>query len=214
MSDLRTVVANNISELRQKQGLTQLALAEILNYSDKAISKWERGESFPDVFMLKRLADLFGVSVDYLLSEDHSEAVHREAEVSKMVRRNRMLISFLATMLVWLIATVTFVTVGIALPDSPLPAWVHFLYAVPISAVVILIFNSIWGRRRLNYLIIAVITWTVLLSIHITILTLTQLNLWIIYIIGVPVQIIIFLWSGINYPKTKRNSRKKVRKNT
>ena len=213
MSDLRTVVANNISELRQKQGLTQLALAEILNYSDKAISKWERGESFPDVFMLKRLADLFGVSVDYLLSEDHSEAVHREAEVSKMVRRNRMLISFLATMLVWLIATVTFVTVGIALPDSPLPAWVHFLYAVPISAVVILIFNSIWGRRRLNYLIIAVITWTVLLSIHITILTLTQLNLWIIYIIGVPVQIIIFLWSGINYPKTKRNSRKKVRKN-
>ena len=212
MSDLRTVVANNISELRQKQGLTQLALAEILNYSDKAISKWERGESFPDVFMLKRLADLFGVSVDYLLSEDHSEAVHREAEVSKMVRRNRMLISFLATMLVWLIATVTFVTVGIALPDYPLPAWVHFLYAVPISAVVILIFNSIWGRRKLNYLIIAVITWTVLLSIHITILTLTQLNLWIIYIIGVPVQIIIFLWSGINYPKTKRNYGKKVRK--
>lgn len=213
MSDLRTVVANNISELRQKHGMTQLALAEMLNYSDKSISKWERGESFPDVFMLKRLADLFGVSVDYLLSEDHSEAVHREAEVSRMVRRNRILISFLATMLVWLIATVSFVTVNLAIPSSPLPAWALFLYAIPLSSVVILVFNSIWGRRKLNYLIITVINWTVLLSIHITILTLTQLNLWIIYIIGVPVQIIIFLWSGIHYPKAKRNPRKKERKN-
>lgn len=213
MSDLRTVVANNISELRQKKGMTQLILAEKLNYSDKAISKWERGESFPDVFMLKRLADLFGVSVDYLLSEDHSEAIRREAEVSKMVHRNRILISFLATMLIWLIATVSFVTLGLALPDSPLPAWVLFIYAIPLSSVVILIFNSIWGRRKLNYLIIAVINWTVLLSVHITIVTLTALNLWIIYIIGVPVQIIIFLWSGLNYPKAKRNPRRKERKN-
>ncbi len=213
MSDLRDVVANNISQLRQKQGMTQLALAEMLNYSDKAISKWERGESFPDVFMLKRLADLFGVSVDYLLSEDHSEIIHREAQISKMVRRNRILISFLATMSVWLIASVSFVTLNLAIPASPLPAWALFLYAVPISSVVILTFNSIWGRRKLNYLIISIINWTVLLSIHLSIFSVTGLNLWIMYIIGVPAQIIIFLWSGLNYPKPKKSRRRKERKN-
>ena len=78
--------------------------------------------------------------------------------------------------------------------------------------IIVLIFNSIWGITKFNYLIIAVINWTVLLSVHMTIVMLTALNLWIIYLIGIPVQIIIFLWSGLNYPKAKK-PHKKARKN-
>lgn len=72
MEDLKAVIAKNITELRKENKLTQLELAEKLNYSDKSVSKWERGESIPDVIVLKELADLFGVSVDYML-KPHKE---------------------------------------------------------------------------------------------------------------------------------------------
>ena len=49
---LKQTVANNIAQLRKSKGLTQLELAERLNYSDKAVSKWERGEGLPDVLVL------------------------------------------------------------------------------------------------------------------------------------------------------------------
>ena len=214
VSDLREIVAKNICELRQGAGMTQLMLAEKLNYSDKAISKWERGESFPDIFMLKTIADLFGVSVDYLMAEDHVDSIKLDAVTSKIVRRNRILISFLATMLVWLIATVAFVTVRLVAPDSIFPEGMLFIYAAPISMLVTLIFNSIWGVHKLNYLIITFMSWTLLLSLHLTFLLVGDLNIWLIYIIGIPIQIIIFLWSGINNPNPKIKRRKGIKNET
>ena len=215
MTELRDVIAKNISDLRQKNKMTQLTLAQKLNYSDKAISKWERGESFPDIFMLKRLADLFGVSVDYLLSGDHSEAEARAAQVTRTVRRNRMIISVLANMLIWLIATVAFVIAGLVHPDAPFPEWMVFFYALPISSVVSLVFNSIWGRKKLNYLIITFMSWFILLAFYMTYLTVFDLNIWIIFIIGVPAQIIISLWAGINNPRIKeKKGRRKGRDDT
>lgn len=213
MTELRDVIAKNISDLRQKNKMTQLALAQKLNYSDKAISKWERGESFPDIFMLKRLADLFCVSVDYLLSGDHSEAEAEDAQVTRIVRRNRMIISVLANMLIWLIATVAFVIVGLVHPGAPFPEWMVFLYALPLSSVVSLVFNSIWGKKKLNYLIITFMSWFILLAFYMTYLTVFDLNIWIIFVIGVPAQIIISLWSGINNPKIKDKKERRKGKN-
>ena len=212
MSELREVVAKNITELRQKNKMTQLTLAEKLNYSDKAISKWERGESFPDIFMLKKIADLFEVGVDYLFCEDHSETRKVENAISKTIKRNRILISFLATMLIWLIATVSFVAMGLVRENPIIPSWILFVYAIPLSAVVTLVFNSIWGKPKLNYLIITVIVWSILLSVHITYLTVFSVNVWIIYVIGIPSQIIIGLWAGINNPKAKTKKKRKEKK--
>ena len=208
MSELREVVANNISELRQKHQMTQLSLAQKLNYSDKAISKWERGESFPDIFMLKQIADLFGVSVDYLFCEDHSEARKIDERMTKIARRNRVIISVLANMLIWLIATAAFVITGIVHPDALLPEWMMFIYALPLSAVVALVFNSIWGRTKLNYLVISLLCWFSILAFYMTYLTVLGLNLWLIFVIGIPAQIMISLWSGINNPKIKKTQRK------
>ena len=209
MRDLREIVAKNISELRQSASMTQLTLARKLNYSDKAISKWERGESFPDIFMLKSIADLFGVSVDYLFEEDHTEELKRSQSEYRIARRNRIIIAFLANMLIWLIATVAFVTMQLVHPDALLPEWMVFFYALPLSAVVALIFNSIWGRPKLNYLIIALISWFILLAFYMTYLTLFKLNIWIIFVIGVPVQIIISLWAGINNPRVRKKRERK-----
>lgn len=115
MNDLKQTIANNITELRKASQLTQLELAERLNYSDKAISKWERAESIPDVVVLKQIADIFGVTVDYLLQEEHNEhAVERVSEkVFKTKKRNRLIVTLLANSLVWLIATMVFVYLGI-----------------------------------------------------------------------------------------------------
>ena len=60
-------IGANIAERRKAAGMTQAGLAEKINYSDKAVSKWERGESVPDVLTMMQLAQLFGVTVNDLL---------------------------------------------------------------------------------------------------------------------------------------------------
>ena len=65
LNELKLVTASNIIRLRTGRGMTQAELGARLNYSDKTISKWERGEAIPDAFVLTQLAELFGVSVDF-----------------------------------------------------------------------------------------------------------------------------------------------------
>ncbi len=197
MSELRDTIAKNICDLRTEAKMTQLALAEVLNYSDKAVSKWERGESVPDIFMLKRIADYFGVSVDYLLEADHTESIEKKIARHKLGARNRFIISFLATTLVWFIATFVFVTMLFFSPDLALRPWLMFIYAIPTSAVVALVFNSIWGRRRMNYLIISVLLWSFLLSVFMSLIIVFGLNAWQIFLLGIPGQAIIIIWSGL-----------------
>ena len=191
------MIAKNICDLRTEAKMTQLALADVLNYSDKAVSKWERGESVPDIFMLKRIADYFGVSVDYLLESDHTESIENKIANYKMSARNRFVISFLATMLVWFIATFVFVSMLIFSPDLPLRPWLMFIYAIPVSATVALVFNSIWGRRKINYLIISVLIWSFLLSVFMTLIIIFSMNIWPVFLLGIPGQAIVIIWSGL-----------------
>ena len=195
MLDLREIIAKNVCNLRTGRGMTQAELAEILNYSDKAVSKWERAESVPDITVLKEISELFGVSVDYLLTEEHKEA--RATGASVTVKRNRFIVSALATMLVWLIATYLFIQMNISAPSSALPAWMMFIYAMPTSSVVVLVFNSVFGRPRLNYLIISIMVWSLILSVYLSALTLGAGNFWMMFFLGIPAQIIIILWSGL-----------------
>ena len=202
MKELRDVIASNIVSLRTEKKLTQCKLAEVLNYSDKAVSKWERGESVPDITVLKQIADYFEVSVDYLLSESHEDYERKKEKYSVVENKNHLIITALAAMLVWLIATFAFVQMNIIMPDSALPSWLMFIYAIPASAIVLLIFNSIWGCRGLNFLIISIILWSVILSVYFSFLFAVQLNFWLLFILGVPGQLIIVLWSGLK--KIKR----------
>ena len=97
MTELRDAIAKNICKLRTDAGMTQAALAEVLNYSDKAVSKWERSESVPDVFMLKRIAEYFGVTIDYLLEIEHTpEQEVARVEKNKKSKRNKTIVSLLA----------------------------------------------------------------------------------------------------------------------
>ena len=191
---LRNSIARNIAELRRENNMTQLELAERLNYSDKAISKWERGESLPDIAVLKNIADIFLVTVDYLLEETHKREALPAAQTVARGRR-RGVIAWLGVLLVWMVATTAFVAIQLATKQIGI-AWLTFVWAVPTSMVVWLIMNSVWFNRRRNYLIVSLLMWTVLAAAHVTLL-MAGVNVWLIYLLGIPAQIIIFLWSGV-----------------
>ena len=191
MQDLKSVIAKNIADLRRASSMTQIELATRLNYSDKAVSKWERGESLPDIATLKEIADLFSVKVDYLLTEDHSVA--KPQDLAPVKRRNRLIITLLSVSLVWLIATFVFVCTGIALPGTG-KLWLTFIYSVPVTAIVLLVFNTMWGRRSRNFLIISVLVWSMLLSVY---LSVPGGLMWMIFLLGIPAQLIIVLWSRL-----------------
>ena len=208
MEDLYKIFAKNVSQLRAERRMTQAQLAAKLNYSDKAISKWERGEALPDVTVVKQIADTFGVSVDYLLKSDHSPDDFHPAFVDRRIRRNRILISAIATTLVWLIATFLFLVFNaLSHVRLPFPTWLFYVYALPPSIIVILVFNSIWGNRRFNFAIISALVWAVLVTVFLSILMSAAINLWQVFLLGIPAQCIIMLWSGLKNPKKGKEIR-------
>ena len=202
MEDIKAIIAGNIVDLRRKSGLTQTALAEKLNYSDKAVSKWERGESVPDISVLKSIADLFGVTVDYLITSEHGDENENSPDYEKdskllIERRQRkhLMIMGMSILLVWLVAAAIFVPIDIVFTEAK-AHWLAFVFAVPVSALVWLIFNSLWFNKRNNYLIISLMVWTLIISVYLTLLSFGH-NVWQFYLFGIPGQLIIILWSKI-----------------
>lgn len=200
MEEIKMIIAGNIGNLRREAGLTQLELAEKLNYTDKAVSKWERGESVPDIVTLKALADLFHVTVDYFLRADHPLETEVKREYTRRQHRNHVLITVMCCVLVWLIASFVHAGVDIALPNES-KLLVVYMYAVPITLIVLLVFNSIWGNRRRNFLIISCLIWSFIACLFVTLSIFANKNLWLVFIIGIPAQVIVCLWSGLRYNK-------------
>ena len=198
MQELKSIIAKNITELRQKNGMTQLEVAEKLNYSDKAVSKWERAESLPDVFVLKQLADLFGVTLDYLVSAEHKKA-QPSSENDGVKKRKQIDVMSLSVALVWLVATLIFVILDIT-TGIKAAHYLCFVYAVPVSAIVWLVFNSIWFNRRTNYIIISILMWSVLMSFCVS-FRMFGISIKMLLLAGVPGQIIIFMWSMLGKRK-------------
>ncbi len=200
MQELKYIISKNISELRKRESLTQLELAEKLNYSDKAVSKWERGEAMPDIGVLKEIADLFSVSLDYLVEEEHKKIPEAKSSL-KLKIHNRGIITAISILAVWLVATFVFITTDIII-DNMRMHWLAFVYAVPLSMVVWLIFNSIWFKKHRNFLIISLLVWTALAAFYLTVLPYGP-NLWRVFMIGIPAQIIILMWSMIKNKNQK-----------
>ncbi|MPM32381.1 hypothetical protein SDC9_78943 [bioreactor metagenome] len=196
MEDLKPAISKNIIELRKTMNWTQAELAQKLNYSDKAVSKWERAESIPDVAVLKEIADLFHVRLDYLLEVEHDERDDSLLIISGHTKRNRLIVTLLSASLVFLIATILFVVLELFKAPMAVPTWMVYVYAVPVLCIVLLVFNSIWGRGKVNYVIITALVWSILLAVYLTFLS---WHIWLIFVIGIPGQIIILLWSRFKF---------------
>ena len=195
MQDLKFIIAKNIQKLRQEKGLTQLELAEKLNYSDKTVSKWERGESMPDIVVLKNIADIFEVTLDYLVEEEHNGKPVTKDMMDKNYRRNCYIITGSSIFMVGLIATLIYVILAMVFPDTNYP-WLCYAYAVPAALIVWLVFNSIWFDRRRNFLIVSLLVWSLLLALYLT-FSMLGFYIWPILLVGIPAQVIIWMWSKL-----------------
>lgn len=177
MEKFRKTVAKNISSLRVANGLTQADLGDKINYSDKAVSKWERGESLPDLYVLKQLADIFQVKVDYFLEEHQDE---KKKPVIKNRHKTICQLSFIGT---YTLALLVFVVLWLC----NILAWQVFVYAIPVSMIVLIVENSIWGKPLYNFLFISGLIWGIIATVYIACL---QYNWWQLFLLGVPAELI------------------------
>jgi len=215
---LKLQIGANIALYRKRIGLTQAGLAEKLNYSDKAISKWERGESVPDVITMVQLAEQFGISVNDLLSDPNAlpqnsdagkleKAMTQVSEKALKRKANKNVIQALSSTLVWFIALLIFVTISsFDVPNS----WVAFFYAVPINAIVLLSLRSAWHDYRWNRPLISVIMWGFLLAFHCTLVVFLKFNMWKIFLLGIPGELAIFLWFRLFTPSREEKEAEKT----
>lgn len=194
MEDVKSIVAKNITELRLLNNMTQMELAEKLNYSDKTVSKWERAESSPDISILVDIADIFGVSLDYLVRSENIEETVRENRKSEKTY-NRRVIAYMSETIPVAIALFAFIITSLVTKTATFQ-WLYFIYTLPIVLIIKLVFNSIWFNPRHNYIIISALIWSILATIHITFLYF-HINVALIYLLGVVGQVVVILWSFI-----------------
>ncbi len=192
---MKETIAKNIAKLRKSRNMTQSALAEKLNYSDKAISRWEHAETLPDIDTLCKLCEIFGVTFEYLLDKDAPAPTPSKAQSKAKARE--VIICLIAIMTVWLTVTVLYTSFNAL---ARISLWQLFIWAVPASALVGLIFNLVWWRSKVwSAILSSFFNWSTILAVFVQFI---EYNLWMLFIVGVPIQAIILL--SITMPRLKK----------
>ena len=197
--ELKNRVGSGIARLRRERGLTQAELAERINYSDKAVSKWERGESLPDVLTLMNLAQILETDLNTLTGCGAQEAlpeVPEEPEITEKLppkhrRADRSAVQKLSSILVWVVALFLYMVLeAFEVPHL----WLLFVLAVPANAIVLLSLRSAWKIYGWNRVLISVIMWGFLLVIYLLLWLVGHVNVWKILLMGILGQTAIGLW--------------------
>ena len=221
MENLANTVGKNLATLRKAKGLTQQELAKEINYSDKSISKWELGYSLPGVDVLKDFATFYGVTIDYLVTEQTEEELEKAANADETVNElrakkiNQGLILALTVTFVFLVAISVYFS-GYYNPFKTRPAgepapkglWVIFVWMVPVS--IFLCFLECWHfyhSRLVSVILGSCFMWTLLISfcIQFQYYNDPSENLWFILAVGIPIQIILILWGNFKFKKKLKN---------
>ncbi len=210
MEETKKIIASNLIKFRKNAKLTQLELAEKIKYSDKNISKWERGDAVPDVLVLKQLADIYGVTVNDFL--DNSPNIPDETNNFKIKNRTlnkkQILITMLSSSLVWLVA-ITLYGIFEFLNIFDGHTWKCFIIAIPTCAIVALVFTSIWCTNMLNAVMVTALIWTTAVSLYVCI---PVKEMWLVFILAIPLQILDILW--FTFQKINKKDLKKHGKGT
>ena len=200
LNELKLVTASNIIRLRTDKGMTQAELGARLNYSDKSISKWERGEAIPDAFVLTQLAELFGVSVDFILSSHDRWERPKENEVEEVRYsvEHIIAIAVIGVFTAFLIAFVTLWLMGIV-------EWRLFLFALSAAILTYLILICVFRRRRHLQYVIALLVASVFVVVY---FYLPTANPWQLFLILIPAEVLVFLACNVKkrkHPKKHSN---------
>ena len=195
-SELKLISASNIINLRTASGMTQAELGAKLNYSDKTISKWERGEAIPDAYVLTQLAELFGVSVDFLLSSHDKWEKPKENEIEEVRYSVGHIIALavIGVLTAYLIAFVTLWLLGIV-------EWRLFLFALSSSILAYMILICVFKRTRHLQYVIALFVASLFVIVY---FFLPKANPWQLFLILIPAEVIVYLACNVKIPKHKR----------
>ena len=197
MENYKEIVSENLVKLRKQKKWTQLEFAEKLNYSNKAVSRWEKGEVLPDVETLAQIAQIYDIELLELLKKQTEKKIESTRN-KEAIKGTKLTITLLAILSVWVVSTTFFVVHNIVEGFS---FWQIFLWAVPASFLVATIFSSIWATIPVTLSMITCLMWTLLASTYVQFL---QYNLWVIFIIGAPVQACLILWGKLYSLHKKR----------
>lgn len=186
MDELKHIIAKNLIYYRTQAKLTQLELANTLNYSDKSISKWEHGAGLPDVMVLKQLADLYGIKVDDFFIENEFSKPKKTPKQAKKV--NHLFITALSVLLVWFIASIAFVTLlWLKVPKS----WLAFITAIPVTMIVLIVLSRIWYSLPVVGVFASLFVWSLALTIYLFTIT---THSYYLFILCIPLQTLIIVW--------------------
>ncbi|MDE5943584.1 MAG: helix-turn-helix domain-containing protein [Clostridia bacterium] len=191
MDALKETIAKNLVQLRTQAKLTQAQLAEKLNYSDKAVSKWERGEAIPDLRVLIQLARLYDITLDDIVN---TSSVENIVKPRMNIGKKRLLITLLSAGLVWFIATVVF-TVFYFVKSTEDYAFLSFVVAPFACSVVLMVMSAMWGNRITNMIASSLIIWTLALLLHIFVITFKPFDkIGFLYVVAAVFEILVILW--------------------
>lgn len=188
MADIKQIIAKNIINLRKKNNLTQNELAIKLNYSDNAVSRWERAEVTPSIETLEQISQIFNVPLKSLI-EDNAIQISTEQDKKQLI--NKLAVTLIFVSLVWFVATISYVYIKIIFQ---LNIWQIFIWAVPASCLVMYPFNEYWGKYIYKFVILSVLQWSLLACFYLQFL---EYNLWLVFIIGIPLQVALCIWAFI-----------------
>ncbi len=180
MDDIKIIFASNLINLRTKANMTQAELGEKLNYSDKSISKWERAEAIPDVIVIMNIAEIFSVSVDYLLSAHDKKDIKpgNKPYSPKMI----MLVVMLG---IFTLATLLFVIFWILGHKI----WLIYVASIPVFLITLLVLNSVWFNRKNNLPIVAFLVLSIFIVIY---YALIDFNPWQILLVSIPAEAVVY----------------------
>ena len=199
--DIKENLARNLTACRKAFNLTQAELAEKLNYSDKAVSKWERGESVPDLSVLVTISKFYGISIDKLVSDSSNI----RPKITKSLGEKRALVLFSSIGFVLLLAVIGFAVCNIL--EVNFKTWLVFIFATPIISAVSLTYASLWKKLSFIALSLSFLVWSILLTIFLTLtfrLPTVPEALWQIFLLGIPLQVIIILLAFLNNKKSNK----------
>lgn len=196
MKNISEIIATNLIALRKKNNLTQNELAEKINYSDNAISRWEHAEVTPSIETLAHIAEIFNVPLSSLI-EDNALKTAQHQDKTQMI--NKLAMILISVSLVWFLAVSIFVICQFVYNFN---FWQIFLWALPVVSLVMLPFHKYWGRHIYKFVLLTIFLWTLILAIYVQFYSFNS-TLWLIFILGVPVNVALAIWAFVK-PKPKK----------
>ena len=190
MENVKAIVSQNLLRLRKENNLTQAELARRINYSDKAISRWEAGEVVPDLETIYALSEVFDVPVSQI-TESHSEESAGENEKTGLGQK--ILSQIFLCCEIWFIFTALYVYVKLTKQTN---IWQLFVWCVPACLLVLWFFNRKEPMNILLFIYSTAFVWTFITCIYLHLLV---SNPWYIFFIGLPAQGLLIIRYIFNY---------------